>query len=118
MLISSPDGVCVRRRAMIGPGEYVPDVSEGIGCVDDLPQPKVTHRSRNYPSRTCPRCGKRAGRRATARRALHDLGNVLDGRPVDLILLYSKHKCPHCHLRFTADMTDLAQPKCRYTKRV
>ena len=27
---------------MIGPGEYVPDVTEGIGCVDDLPQPKVT----------------------------------------------------------------------------
>jgi transposase len=103
---------------MIGPGEYVPDITEGIRCVEDLPEPKVVRRSRNYPSRTCPRCGQRAGRRGIARRTLHDLGDVLAGRPVDLVITYSKHKCPHCHLRFTADMTDLALPKCLYTKQV
>ena len=103
---------------MIGPGEYVPDVTEGITCIADLPQPKVVRRSRNYPSRRCPRCGRRAGRRGLGRRTLHDLGDLLAGRPVDLVVTYSKHKCPHCHLRFTADLADLAQPKCHYTKRV
>jgi predicted RNA-binding Zn-ribbon protein involved in translation (DUF1610 family) len=103
---------------MLGPGEYVPDVTEGITSVADLPPTREVRRSRNYPSRRCPRCGKRAGRRSIARRTLHDLGDVLAGRPVDLIVTYSKHKCPHCHLRFTADMTDLAVPKCHYTKRV
>src|SRR5579859_7837341 len=103
---------------MIGPGEYVPDVTEGINCVEDLPEPKVVRRSRNYPSRTCPRCGKRAGRRGIARRTLHDLGDVLAGRPVDLVITYSKHKCPHCHPRFTADRTDLALPKCLTTQQV
>ena len=103
---------------MIGPGEYLPDSTEGISCAEDLPEAKVVRRSRNYPSRTCPRCGKRAGRRGIARRTLHDLGDVLASRPVDLVITYSKHKCPHCHLRFTADMADLARAKCLYTKRV
>lgn len=103
---------------MIGPGQYVPDPTEGISCVDDLPVPKVVRRSRNYPSRTCPRCGQRAGRRGIARRTLHDLGDILAGRPIDLVLTYSKHRCPHCHLRFTAPLSDLAQPKCLYTQRV
>src|SRR5689334_8896686 len=85
---------------MIGPGEYVPDVTEGITCIDDLPPPKVVRRSRNYPSRRCPRCDQRAG------------------RPVELLVTYSKHKCPHCHRRFTAPMSDLAVPKCHYSKRV
>lgn len=103
---------------MIGPGEYLPDVTEGIRCVEDLPAPKVVPRSRNYPSRTCPRCRQRAGRRGIGRRTLHDLGDVLNHRPIDLVVTYSKHKCPHCHLRFTADMTDLGLPKSLYTKRV
>ena len=103
---------------MIGPGEYVPDITEGISCVEDLPTPKVVPRSRNYPSRTCPRCGKRAGRRGLGRRTLHDLGDVLAGRPLDLVVTYSKHHCPHCHWHFTADLSDLAQPKCLYTTRV
>ncbi len=103
---------------MIGPGEYVPDITEGISCVEDLPTPKVVPRSRNYPSRPCPRCHQRAGRRGLGRRTLHDLGDVLAGRPLDLVVTYSKHRCPHCHLHFTANMSDLAPPKCLYTKRV
>ena len=103
---------------MIGPGEYVPDVTEGITCIDDLPSPKVVRRSRNYPSRRCPRCGQRAGRCGLGRRTLHDLGDLLAGRPVELVVTYSKHKCPHCHRRFTANMSDLAVPKCHYRKRV
>ncbi len=63
-------------------------------------------------------CGKRAPRRSLGRRTLHDLGDVLASRPIDLVVTYSKHKCPHCNLRFAADMADLAVPKCQYTKRV
>ena len=103
---------------MIGPGEYVPDVTEGISNVEDLPQAKVVRRSRNYPSRRCPRCGRRAGRRSLGRRTLHDVGDILVGQPIDLVVTYSKHKCSHCRLRFAANMSDLAVPKCQYTKRV
>ena len=70
---------------MLGPGEYVPDITEGITCVEDLPQPRLERRSRNYPARRCPRCGCRAGRYAVASRTLHDLGDPRSGRPVDLV---------------------------------
>ena len=33
---------------MDGPGEYLPDVTEGITRVEDLPKAKVVGRSRNY----------------------------------------------------------------------
>ena len=33
---------------MDGPGEYLPDVTEGITRVEDLPKAKVARRSRNY----------------------------------------------------------------------
>jgi hypothetical protein len=47
---------------MPGPGEYVPDVTEGLTRVADLPKPRVERRSRNDPVRCCHRCGRRAGR--------------------------------------------------------
>src|SRR6266702_2130953 len=46
-------------RAMLGPGEYIPDVTEGITRVEDLPKPRIAHRSRNYPARRCRRCRRR-----------------------------------------------------------
>jgi hypothetical protein len=103
---------------MAGPGEYVPDVSEGITRVEDLPEPRVEGRSRNYPARRCPRCGRRAGRYAVASRTLHDLGDPRSGRPVDLVLCYSKHRCSRCAHCFSANLSDLALPKCLYTRRV
>ena len=33
---------------MSGPGEYVPDVTEGITRVEDLPKPRIERRSRNW----------------------------------------------------------------------
>ena len=42
---------------MPGPGEYRADPTVGIGRVEDLPQPKIACRSRNYRRRPCPRCG-------------------------------------------------------------
>ncbi len=83
---------------MFGPGEYVPDVTEGISSPADLPPPRIERHSRNYPARRCPRCGHRAGRYSTDSRTLHDLGDTRAGRPIDL--------------------SDLAWPKCHYTRRV
>ena len=103
---------------MPGPGEYVPDVTEGITRVEDLPRPRIERRSRNYPARRCPRCGRRAGRYAVASRTLHDLGDPRSDHPVDLVATYSKHRCPHCARCFSSGLSDLASPKCLYTRRV
>jgi hypothetical protein len=103
---------------MLGPGEYVPDVTEGITRVEDLPKPRIERRSRNYPARRCRRCGRRAGRYAVASRTLHDLGDPRSDRPVDLAVTYSKHWCRHCGCYFCVDLSDLALPKCLYTRRV
>jgi hypothetical protein len=97
---------------MHGPGEYVPDVTEGITCVADLPKPRLERRSRNYAARGCPHCGRSARRYSIASRTLHDLGDPRSGRPLDLVVSYSKHHCRHCGCYFTCDLSDLALPKC------
>jgi hypothetical protein len=101
---------------MVAPGEYVPDVTEGITRVEDLPKPRIERRSRNYPARSCPLCSHRAGRYAVATRTLHDLGDFRSGHPIDLFLSYSKHHCKRCGFRFSVDLSDLALPKCLYTR--
>lgn len=103
---------------MDGPGEYVADSSEGITRVEDLPAPRIEQRSRNYRSRRCPSCGGAGPRCGTAQRVLHDLGDVRGGRPVELHVTYSTHRCRACRRCFNTDMTDLALPKCHYTHRV
>jgi hypothetical protein len=100
------------------PGDYVRDVTEGITQVEDLPPPHVERRSRHYRRRKCPRCDRPALRCNEGRRTLHDLGNVRTDRPIDIVVSYSKHRCPHCRRCFNADMSDLALPKCHYTHRV
>jgi hypothetical protein len=102
----------------IGPGEYLPDRSEGIQRVEDLPQPKVVKQSRNYPHRVCPRCGQSAYRNRTFTRRLHDIGDLMSGRPRDIVLTYSQHYCSACHTYFNADMSDVAPPGGHYTHRV
>ena len=103
---------------MPGPGEYLPDPTEGITRVEDLPQPKVRKRSRNYRRRPCPRCGHSAYRDRVFQRTLHDLGDLATGRPCDVVLTYSQHFCTACRKYFNADSTDLATPGSHYTKRV
>jgi len=103
---------------MVRPGAYVADATEGILRVEDLPPPRVIERSRNFKRRTCPECGRSAYRLRTGARTLHDLGDPLSGRPRDLHVVYSQHRCRHCHSYFNADMDDLALPKVRYTHRV
>lgn len=103
---------------MDGPGDYVADVTEEISRVEDLPPPRIERRSRNYRRRRCPFCGARTRRCGVARRVLHDLGDVRSGHPLDLHLTYSQHQCSSCRRCFSADMDDLALPKCHYTHRV
>ena len=103
---------------MIGPGEYVPDVTEGITRVEDLPQPRLERRRRNRTALPCPRCGRRAGRYAVTVRILHDLGDARAERPVDLQVAFSRHRCRPCGCCFPVDLSDLALPYCQYTRRV
>ena len=103
---------------MPGPGEYLPDATEGITRVEDLPKPKVVHRSRDYPQRPCPDCGHSAYRHRQGKRVLHDVGDLVSGRPRDIHLSYSVHRCSKCGKNFNADMSDLAPPYSHYTRRV
>lgn len=103
---------------MEGPGEYLPDVTEGITRVEDLPKPKVVQHSRNYKCRPCPSCGRSAYRDRVVTRVLHDLGDLKINRPLDRRVTCSQPYCSPCHIYFYADMDDLALPKAHYTHRV
>jgi transposase len=101
-----------------GPGEYLADLTEGITRVEDLPAAKIITRSRNSKRASCPRCGQRAYRLRSLARSLHDVGDLVSGRPHEIHLIYSQHHCSHCGLYFTADISDLAPPGSQYTHRV
>ena len=103
---------------MPGPGKYVPDVTEGVTRVEDLPKPKINRRSRNYKHRRCPNCARSAYRLRTVVRKLHDLGDLVSGRPRDIHITYSQHRCLGCNTYFNAEMDDVALPNSHYTHRV
>jgi len=103
---------------MSGPGEYLPDATEGIQRVEDLPEPKIIQRRRDWRRRPCRRCGHSSYRHRRAERVLHDLGDLVSGRPHDIHLTYSVHYCTKCRRHFNVDMSDLALPKSHYTHRV
>jgi hypothetical protein len=100
------------------PGEYVPDSTEGITRVEDLPKPLVCKRSRNYRRRRCSHCHRSCYRDALGRRTLHDLGCLLRDRPRILQVAYSRHYCTRCDRYFRVEMSDLAPPGSHYTHRV
>jgi hypothetical protein len=102
----------------MGPGEYTPNPSEGITRLEDLPPALVRRCSRNYRRRRCPQCGHPAYRNGLGRRTLHDLSSLQAGRPLDLVVRYSKHRCPCCSRCFSARTSDLAPPGAHYTHRV
>src|SRR5712671_6775061 len=79
-----------KEAVMPGPGVYMPDATEGITRVEDLPKPHVIERSRNYPRQCCPKCDRGATRLRTAQRTLHELGDPVRGRPRDLHITYSQ----------------------------
>ena len=103
---------------MPGPGEYLPDATEGITRVEDLPKPKVVLRSRDFRKRPCRRCGHSAYRHRQGKRVLHDLGDLVSGHPRDIHLSYSVHRCSKCRKNFNADVLDLALPGSHCTHRV
>jgi hypothetical protein len=103
---------------MTGPGEYGADGTEGITRSEDLPKPRIEQRSRNYTARRCPRCGGRAGRYALATRLLHDLGDSRAEQPIAVVVTFSRHRCLGCGCCFAVDLSDLALPRCLYTRRV
>jgi hypothetical protein len=102
----------------MAPGDYLPDPTEGITRIEDLPPPLVRPCSRNYRRRRCPHCGHAAYRNGFGSRTLHDISSLQSGRPLDLSVRYSKHRCPSCHHCFAADTSDLAPPGSHYTHRV
>ena len=104
--------------AVSGPGQYLPDPTEGITNPEDLPQAKIIRRSRNFQRRPCPRCGRTCFRHGVVTRVLHDVGDLVSARPRDLHRLYSRHRCIACRKTFNADMSDYALPKAHYTHRV
>jgi hypothetical protein len=101
-----------------GPGQYLPDATEGIIRPEDLPKARIVRRSRNFKHGHCPRCEKRCYRHDTRTRILHDVGDLVSGRPKDIHLVYSQHRCSKCRLSFNADTSDYALPKAHYTHRV
>ena len=95
---------------MFGPGEYVPDPTEGIVDVNDLPQPILVPDERDFDHSPCPRCGHLAYRHKSGQRTLHDLGDLKTGCPIDLLVTYSSHYCSRCRKYFNVDLSDLALP--------
>jgi transposase len=101
-----------------GPGQYLPDPTEGITKAADLPQAKIVRRSRNFTHRPCPQCGKSCFRQTVYTRVVHDVGDLVGGRPRDIHLRYSQHRCTRCKRFFNADTSEYALPRSRYTHRV
>ncbi len=100
----------------LGPGEYRPDVA--FQRIEDLPRPKVIKQNRNYDHHPCPQCHKSSFRARVFTRTLHDVGDLVSGRPHEIHLSYSQHFCSVCRKYFPADLSDLAPPNSHYTYRV
>jgi hypothetical protein len=103
---------------MSGPGQYLSDPTEGITQAAELPPTRIIRRSRNFKHRSCPYCGKRCYRHDSCTRVLHDVGDLVAGRPRDIYLGYSQHRCTKCGKSFNADRSDYAWPKAHDPQRV
>ncbi len=100
----------------LSPGEYQPDTA--FARMEDLPKPKIIQESRNEPQRPCPHCQKPATRHRVFTRPLHDVGDLVSGRPQELHITYSQHHCKACGKYFNTDLTAVAPPGSHYTQRV
>jgi hypothetical protein len=106
----------VTSKARLGPGEYKPDI--GFERIEDLPRPKLIKQRRTHAQQPCPKCGRQCYRDRVFVRHLHDVGDLVSGRPHELHITYSQHYCSACHKYFPADLSDLAPPYGHYTHRV
>jgi hypothetical protein len=70
--------------AVSGPGQYLPDPTAGILNPVDLPQAKIVRGSRNFKHLPCPQCGKSCFRNRIRTRVLHDVGDLVTGKPHDI----------------------------------
>jgi hypothetical protein len=57
-------------------------------------------------------------RENTFTRKLHDLGDLKSNRPCHLLVTHSQHRCSKCGKYSHADLGDLADHHCQYTRRV
>lgn len=103
---------------MPGPGGYLPEAIEGITRVEDLPKPRIFKRSWDYRRQPCPQCGHSSYRRRRTKRVLHDLEDLVSGRPHDIHLVHSVHHCTKYDIYFSADISDVGLPNTHYTHRV
>jgi hypothetical protein len=101
-----------------GPGQYLSDRTEGITRPEDLPKAKIIRRSRNDPRLPCPRCSKSCFRNRTRSRVLHDVGDLVAGRPRHVELVYSQHRCTKCNSFFNADLKAAALPHPKHRERI
>lgn len=106
----------IKPLTKLGPGEYEPDTA--FRQIEDLPRPKIIKEDRNKSHRPCPSCGQPARREHVYQRRLHDVGDMVSARPVDLELTYSQHHCKVCNKYFMTDLSDVAPPGSHYTHRV
>jgi hypothetical protein len=100
---------------MFGPGEYVPDPTEGLVDVKDLPAPQLGFYRRNHQHTPCPRCGHLASRHTSDQRTVHDRGDVCTGRPVDLRVTSSSHDCSTCRKHCTIALSDVSNSNFDFT---
>ena len=91
---------------MPGPGQYVPDPTAGMSDPKELPPAKIVRRSRHCKQLPCPQCGKGSYHNRTRTRVLHDVGDLVTGRPRAIELLYSQHRCSTCNKFFDADTSE------------
>src|SRR6185295_12137187 len=103
---------------MLGPGAYCPDPPAGITRPEDLPKPRVAQQSRNCKPRPCPRCGKRRSRDRVFTRTLHDVGELISGRPREIALTSSPHYGCQGRTYGNAEASALAPAKSQETHRV
>src|SRR2546427_4760266 len=95
-LLPVPTFSCSGEHTMFGPGEYMPDPTEGMVDIEDLPRPQLVAYSRNHEHTPCPRCDHLPSRHTCGQRTLHALGDLSTGCPVDLLVTYSSHYCSQC----------------------
>jgi hypothetical protein len=111
-----PPTTVTKPQGKLGPGEYKPDMA--YLRIEDLPKPKIIKEDRNASHRPCPSCGNAARREHVYHRQLHDVGDLVSGRPVEVHLTYSQHHCQRCNKYFMTALSDVAAPGSHYTHRV
>src|SRR6266566_2531835 len=103
---------------MYGPGRYVPDPTEGIPTVKDLPAPPLVAYHRDHTQTAGPRCSQLASRHTSGQRLWHDVGDWCTGHPLDLLVTSASPSCDRCTKHCTIALSAGAPPGAHDTHRV